>query len=57
MDELIPYRPDVCPECEGKGWVLEDIDEERFPVRAYCQRCKLYCTVCRQWVKRKNHSH
>jgi hypothetical protein len=47
--------PGACVECAGAGVVLDVIDEERMPVTVYCQRCRMFCRSCGQWVVKEGH--
>ena len=53
----VPYDlpPGLCARCGGLGVVPETIDEERFDVAVPCERCHMWCTACRAWVKREEH--
>jgi hypothetical protein len=55
-----PYQqslPGFCPECGGRGEVLEQFDDDRFPRARPCDRCRMYCQECRKWVEKENHAH
>jgi len=53
--EIDPVEGD-CPECAGRRVVLEQIDEERFPVPVPCWRCTMYCPACARRVPRNHHN-
>jgi len=46
---------EVCPECAGRGRVLDSISDEKFPVSVPCNRCQVWCAECRKHVKRAAH--
>jgi hypothetical protein len=46
----------TCPQCAGRGVVLEEIDDEKFPVPVPCDRCTTYCLACARRVPRHGHS-
>jgi len=45
----------VCVHCDGLGYVMESIDDERLPVSVPCQWCRAYCKPCDKWVPKKGH--
>lgn len=47
----------LCPECAGAGEVLDQIDDDRFPVPVPCPRCQTYCKECKKWAPKENHVH
>ena len=47
--------PGTCTWCGGSGITFEQIDEDRLDVAVQCQRCQMWCKVCRGWVARSGH--
>lgn len=47
--------PGTCPDCGGLGVVPEQIASDRLDVAVACPRCRMYCGICRDWVKRAGH--
>lgn len=56
FDRIPMPRTGACPTCDGLGYTLETIDDERYPAKVPCYRCQQWCQTCRGY-KRKPHSH
>lgn len=55
--EESPHRAGVCPMCNGRGAVLERLDDDRFPVSVPCDHCRRWCAECKKYVLKKGHMH
>jgi hypothetical protein len=43
---------EACKWCGGNGELLEEYDEEKFPIYFPCYHCRKYCRSCRKWVSK-----
>jgi hypothetical protein len=47
--------PGACPQCAGRQVVLEQIDNDSFPVSVPCWRCTMICPACARRVLKQGH--